>query len=63
VTAIDIEEHRLRWDITDPRHALGTQAATRTQHNDRRRIHSQIELTLDELRDDPPVRSIGAIRR
>jgi hypothetical protein len=63
VTAIDIEEHRLRWDITDPRHALGTQAATRTQHNDRRRIHSQIELTLAELRDDPPVRSIGAIRR
>jgi hypothetical protein len=63
VTAIDIEEHRLRWDITDPRHTLGTQAATRTQHNDRHRIHSQIELTLDELRDDPPVRSIGAIRR
>jgi conjugative relaxase-like TrwC/TraI family protein len=63
VTAIDIEEHRLRWDITDPRQALGTQAATRTQHSDRRRIHSQIELTLAELRDDPPVRSIGAIRR
>jgi hypothetical protein len=63
VTAIDIEKHRLRWDITDPRHALGTQAATRTQHNDRHRIHSQIELTLAELRGDPPARSIGAMRR
>ena len=63
VTAIDIEEHRLRWDITDPRHALGSQTATRTQHNARRRIRSQIELTLAELRDNPPVRSIGAIRR
>ena len=63
VTAIDIEEHRLRWDITDPRHALGTQAATRTQHSDRHRIRSQIDLTLTELRDDPPVRTIGAIRR
>jgi hypothetical protein len=63
VTAIDIEEHRLRWDITDPRHALATQAATRTQHEDRHRIRSQIELTLAELRDDPPVRSIRAMRR
>jgi Ti-type conjugative transfer relaxase TraA len=63
VTAIDIEEHRLRWDITDPRHALGTQAANRTQQDDRHRIRSQIELSLAELRDDPPVRSIGAMRR
>jgi hypothetical protein len=63
VTAIDIEEHCLRWDITDPRHALGTQAANRTQQDDRHRIRAQIELSLAELRDDPPVRSIGAIRR
>jgi hypothetical protein len=63
VTAIDIEEHRLRWDITDPLHALGTQADTLAQRNDRHRIRSRIELTLAELRDDPPVRSIGAVRR
>ena len=63
VTAIDIEEHRLRWDITDPRYALGTQAANRTQQDDRHRIRSQIELSLAERRGDPPVRSIGAMRR
>jgi hypothetical protein len=62
-TATDIEEYRLRWNVTDPRDALGIHADSIAQQNDRRRVRSLVDRTHDELRHDAPVRSIGAIRR
>jgi conjugative relaxase-like TrwC/TraI family protein len=62
-TATDIEEYRLRWNVTDPRDALGLHADSTAQQNDRRRVRSNVDRTFEELRHGAPVRSIGALRR
>jgi conjugative relaxase-like TrwC/TraI family protein len=51
-TATAIEQHRLRWDITDPTDALGSATANRRMRQSRAAISDEIRRTVDELRHD-----------
>jgi hypothetical protein len=51
-TATAIEQHRLRWQITDPTEALGSPTDNRRMRHSRAAISDEIRRTVDELRQD-----------
>jgi hypothetical protein len=62
--AVTIEGYRLRWDITDPARALGTEPVSALQLDDRRRALGTIEGHLRERqRDRERSRSLAVGRR
>lgn len=63
--ATAIEDHRLRWHITDPDHPLGAEPADQLQHDQRQRVLAVIdEFQHEQQRDRAAVRtrSLGISR-
>ncbi len=63
--ATAIEDHRLRWHITDPDHPLGAEPADQLQHDQRQRVLAVIdEFQHEQQRDRATVRtrSLGISR-
>jgi hypothetical protein len=52
-TASALERHRLRWNITDPDQALGTQMANPTQSDEQRRLRQSLDETRQQLHLQP----------
>jgi hypothetical protein len=48
-TATDIEKHRLRWEITDRRNALGSEVGDRRMERACSHLRDEIERTAREL--------------
>jgi conjugative relaxase-like TrwC/TraI family protein len=56
--ATAIEDHRLRWHITDPDHPLGAEPADQLQHDQRQRVLAVIDqFQHDRQQDRATVRS------
>ncbi len=52
-TAVKIEHHRLQWQITDVRNALGSGGGSRRAELSRSRLRAEIEQTVQGLRRGP----------
>ena len=61
--ALTIEEHRLRWNITDPHRALGDRPTDPLQDHEHRRTTGLIEQARRELGREPIDRRSHVLRR
>lgn len=48
-TAVAIEHHRLRWQVTDPVNGLGSRVGVRGMQSDRSALRDEIERTVEDL--------------
>jgi conjugative relaxase-like TrwC/TraI family protein len=62
-TATKIEHYRLRWHVTDPTNALGSDVATRRLQQARSALRDQIDRTVEDLQcSQVPQRGRGLAR-